>query len=176
MRSMEIKTQIESGGKTYKVIYRDEDPSTNLNDSTLHGVHAYCFYKDKLVVVLNSKNLWTPPGGAIEKGETYEEAIIREVREEANMKVLYQHYIGYQDVWFEKEKMMSRQARVFCIVEPFGNFENDPDGDISEIKLLDPKDYKEYIAWGEIGDHLMTRALEMKKSYDAETFKLIQDL
>ena len=110
---MEIKTQIESGGKTYKVIYRDEDPSTNLNDSTLHGVHAYCFYKDKLVVVLNSKNLWTPPGGAIEKGETYEEAIIREVREEANMKVLYQHYIGYQDVWFEKEKMMSRQARVF---------------------------------------------------------------
>lgn len=162
---MKIKTQIQNKGKTYKVIYRDEDPDKNLDGSILHGVHAYCFYKDKLVIVSNSEKLWTPPGGAIEKGETYEQAVIREIKEEANMKVLYQHYIGYQDVWFEEEKIISRQARVFCIVEPYGDFEKDPDGDISEIKLIDPKDYKEYIKWGEIGDHLMKRALRMKSAF-----------
>jgi hypothetical protein len=52
-----------------------------------------------------------------------------------------------------------------CIVEPYGDFESDPDSDISKIKLIDPKDYKEYIKWGEIGDHLITRALKIKEKY-----------
>ena len=51
---------------------------------------------------------------------------------------------------------------MFCIVEPYGDFQSDPDGDILEIKLIDPSDYKEYIKWGETGDHLMKRALELK--------------
>lgn len=160
---MQIKTQSEHRGINYKVTYRDEDPGENLGEAKLHGVHCLCFYKDKLVVVKNLKSEWTPPGGSIENGESYIEAAEREIKEEANMKVLYSHYIGYQDVWFEKEKILSRQARMFCVVEPYGEFEKDPDGDILEVKLIDPKDYKEYIKWGEIGDHLMKRALEMKE-------------
>ena len=30
--------------------------------------------------------------------------------------------------------------------------------------MIDPKDYREYIKWGEIGDRLMERALEMKNN------------
>jgi hypothetical protein len=50
-----------------------------------------------------------------------------------------------------------------CIVEPYGDFVSDPDGDITEIKLIDPKDYGQYVKWGEIGDYIVKRALELKE-------------
>lgn len=161
---MEIKNQItNTTGKVFEVTYRDEDPGINLGDAVLRGVHSYCFYENKIVIVCNTKKEWTPPGGSIEPGETYKEASIREVKEEANMKVLKQEYIGYQDIWIADENRTVRQARMVCIVEPYGDFESDPDGDIVEIKLIDPADYKQYFDWGEIGDHIMNRALEMKE-------------
>ena len=162
---MQIKTQITNSiGQVFEVTYRDEDPDTNLGDTVISGVHSYCFYNGKMVIVCSSKKEWTPPGGGIEPGETYEEASIREVKEESNMKVLKQEYIGYQDIWIAHENRMVRQVRMVCIVEPYGDFESDPDGDIFEIKLIDPKDYKEYFDWGEVGDHLMKRALVIKDS------------
>lgn len=160
---MEIKTQItNSTGKVFVTTYRDGSPEANLESGVIHGVHSFCFYGDKMVIVSSSGKEWTPPGGGIEPGETYEKASVREIKEEANMKVLHQECIGYQDIWISDENRMVRQVRMFCIVEPYGDFESDPDGDILEIKLIDPKDYKEYIKWGEIGDHLIKRALEMK--------------
>lgn len=159
---MEIKTQITNSiGQVFDVIYRDEDPDIDLGNAVMQGVHSYCFYGDKMVIVCNSKKKWTPPGGGIESGETYAEASIREVREESNMKVLKQDCIGYQDIWIGHENRMVRQVRMVCIVEPYGDFESDPDGDIVEIKLIDPKDYKQYFDWGEIGEHIMQRALEL---------------
>jgi len=164
---MEIKTQFKHREKIYQVTYKDGIPEIETDSEMLDGVHSLCFYKDKLVIVGHGKdNNWTPPGGAIEKGETYEEASMREIKEESNMKVLHQECIGYQDVLIPVENRVVRQFRMFCIVEPYGDFESDPDGDILKIKLIDPKDYREYIKWGEIGDHLMNNALKMKKEYD----------
>jgi ADP-ribose pyrophosphatase YjhB (NUDIX family) len=121
------------------------------------------------VVVSSAENHWTPPGGGIEKGETFEEASIREVKEETNMKVIHQECIGYQDVEIVDQNRTVRQFRMFCIVEPYGKFESDPDGDILEIKLIDPQDYKEYIKWGIVGDHMMERVLQLKAQMDLET-------
>ncbi len=133
----------------------------DLDGKILQAVHAFCFCGDKLVVVYaKDKGYWTFPGGGIEPGETYEQATIREVKEESNMKVLRSELIGYIDV-YEKDRII-RQTRSLCIVEPYGDFISDPDGDISEIKLVDPKDYGQYVKWGEIGDHIVKRALEMK--------------
>ena len=159
---MEIKSVIKNKGKTFDVIYREKDPLVDLGGKILQGVHSYCFYKNKLVIVFfKEKGHWTLPGGGIEKGESFEEATIREVKEEGNMKVLDYKFIGYQDI-YESDKVV-RQVRSFCAVEPYGDFVSDPDGDITEIKLIDPKDYKKYFDWGIIGDHLMNRALEMNK-------------
>ncbi len=134
------------------------------NSKILQGVHAYCFYKDHFVVVYTeSKKYWTPPGGGIEEGESYEEATIREVLEETNMKVLELEFIGYQDV-YESERI-SRQTRSFCLVEPIGKFVSDPDGDITKIKLIKPYEYKQYFDWGIIGDRIMNRALEIKGAF-----------
>ncbi|MEI6843392.1 MAG: NUDIX hydrolase [bacterium] len=160
---MEIKSQFKGrDGQMYEYVYREGfDPLEGLDGKILQAVHGFCFCGDKLVVVYaQDKGYWTFPGGGIEKGETYEEAVVREVKEESNMKVLHQELIGYIDV-YEKDRTI-RQTRSFCIVEPYGDFVSDPDGDISEIKLIDPKEYDQYVKWGEIGDHIVKRAIEMK--------------
>lgn len=163
---MEINSQFEHRGKTYKVKYRDGVPEIPTDPKILDGVHTYCFYKDKLVIVGHEETKhWTPPGGAIELGETYKQAAIREIAEETNMKVLHLECIGYQDVQSVEGGRIFRQFRMFGIVEPHGDFVSDPDGDISEIKLIEPKDYKEHIRWGEVGDWLMKRAMELHKKY-----------
>lgn len=153
-------TLTNKSGQTLKVFYNEDDPMIGLEDKVLQGVHAYCFYEDKLVLVKHAKSGWMPPGGHIEDGETVEETVIREVQEETNMKVLRQELIGFQDI-YEFDRVV-RQTRSFCIVEPHGDFISDPDGDISEIKLIDPKDYKLYFDWGEVGDRIMERAIEIK--------------
>lgn len=159
---MEIKsTLINRSGQTLEVLYKEEDPLKDLDGKILQGVHAFCFLGDKLVVVFaDSKKYWTPPGGGIEPGETFEETVVREVKEETNMKVLKQQLIGYQDI-YEPDRVI-RQTRSVCIVEPIGEFIADSDEEITEIKLIDPKDYKQYFDWGVVGDRLMEQALSLK--------------
>jgi len=38
-------------------------------------------------IIKGEKNFWTLPGGGLENHETFEEAVIREVQEEVNLKV-----------------------------------------------------------------------------------------
>ena len=164
---MKIKSSLISGSgqKVDIVYYEDENPNENLENKILQGVHGICFCGDKLVIVYSDiKGYWTLPGGGIEPGETYEEATVREIKEESNMKVLHQELIGFQDI-YESGRIV-RQTRSFCIVEPYGDFVSDPDGDITEIKLIDPKDLKQYIDWKEIGDRIIERGLNILNSYN----------
>lgn len=167
-KPMEIKSTLtNSFGKIVSITYQDVESENDFKDKNISGVHAYCFYKDKLVIVYDeSKSRWTPPGGRVEKEETAGDAVKREVQEEINMKVLKQRFIGIQDI-SEFETMVS-QTRSVCIVEPYGDFIKDTDEDITEIKLIDPKDYKQYFDWGEIGDRLMERALQSKVEMELE--------
>lgn len=159
----EIKsTYTNHHGQKFDLVYREDDPLNNLDGKILQGVHAFCFCGGKLVIVYSAKKgYWAPPGGGIESGETFEEAVVREVKEETNMKVLSQKFIGYQDI-YEPDRVV-RQTRSVCIVEPYGPFVSDPDGDVTEIRLIDPKDYKKYFDWGEIGERIVEKALLLHK-------------
>lgn len=165
---MEIKSTLTNrSGQILDVVYKEADPLIGLEGKKLQGVHAYCFCGGRMVIVYaNNKGYWTPPGGGIEEGESVEEAVIREVKEETNMKVLRQEFIGYQDIYQQDiygNNQIVRQTRSFCETEPFGDFVSDPDGDITKIKLIDPKDYKKYFDWGEIGDRVMGQAMLILK-------------
>jgi len=154
---------------TFKLVYRDMESENELGDRTVSHVHAYCFYQDKLVIVYtDSKGCWAPPGGGVEERESARDAVRREVAEETNMNVLKHRFIGYQDI-FEPNKIVT-QTRSVCLVEPFGPFVSDPDGDITEIKLIEPKEYKSYFDWGEVGDHIFQRALQLKTLMEGEKY------
>ena len=162
---MEIKSTFKNrfGQVLDYVYYEEADPMKNLDGKVLHGVHGFCFYGDKLIIVYSEKKKsWGLPGGGIESGETIEKALVREIKEETNMKVLYQELIGFVDI--NEPERVTRITRSFCMVEPYGDFiaDDDVEGDVTEIKLIDPGDYKKYFDWGVIGEHIMKKAVELK--------------
>lgn len=157
---MQIKSQFtDTDGTIAHVIYDDCDSFEHLLSKKVTQVYAVCFLDDKMLVVHN-KHAWGLVGGGLEKGETYEECLKREIKEESNMRVLSFVPIGAQEVQFDGKIIY--QLRYACIIHPYGDFVSDPDGDVSEIKLIDPKDYKQYFNWGEVGKRIIERAIELK--------------
>lgn len=146
-------------------IYRDIENIYEIDQSKARVVHAFCFYGDKLVICHSpskGEKYWTIPGGSIESGETIDQAVIREIKEETNMKVLKHKFLGYIEFIDLDKKIPTIQTRSVCIVEPYGEFVTDPDDDITEIKLIDPQDLSQYLNWGEIGEWMVKRAVEFK--------------
>lgn len=162
---MIIRTRIEWQGKGYDIEYNDADSFDDLPLHQIRQVYGLCFCAGKLVIGRRAKDgTWGYLGGHPKKGESLEQTLRREIREESNMDLLRFQPIGYQIVCgFEGEKEF--QLRYCCIVEPIGEFTHDPDlsatGGIDAIQLIDPAAYRNYVEWGDIGDRLIERALTL---------------
>jgi len=137
--------------------YQDVDNFDNIPYEKCNQVICFAFYQNRLLLVHDMhKNRWGLVGGGVERPESFEETAKRELKEEANVELLYSQPIGFQKV-FTKLNPPQYQLRFFCQVKPYGKFESDPDGDIDAIKYIDIKDYKRYFDWGKIGEHLINR-------------------
>ena len=157
---MEIKSQFKSrNGEMIDYVYREgSDPIEGLEGKILQAVHGFCFYGDKLVVVYaGDKGYWTFPGGGIEPGETWQEATVREVKEESNMKVIQHFVLGYM---YTKEDDVY-QARYLCVVEPIGDFIADPDGGVTEIKFVSADEVLDFVKWNDTGLLMMRKSLDI---------------
>lgn len=159
-----IESSMTVVGKTSKVIYHDTDSFENVDPSKTTQAYGVCFCDDNLVIGFGGKkHNWGLVGGTIEKGETFEETLKREIIEESNMEVLEFFPIGYQEVFDDNRYKI--QLRYVCKVKPIGDFIKDPAGSVTKIKLIDPKDYKKYFNWGEVGERIIQRALYLKEKF-----------
>src|SRR3989344_9091570 len=153
---------IGHSGVEYIFEYSDADSFNDLDKTKCTQTYGVCFCDGKIVIGYGGqKQSWGLIGGTIEKGETFEETLRRELREESNMEVLSFLPIGYQKVTDTRDNSFVYQLRYVCITKPFGPFVSDPADAITEIKLIDPKDYKRYFDWGNIGNRIIERALEL---------------
>jgi 8-oxo-dGTP diphosphatase len=158
---MEIRdTYTRKDGKEFSFIYHENDPHKGVETHQLRAVHGFCFtLEGQMILVNHPTSGWIPPGGGVEKDEHINDAVIREVLEETNMKVLHKEYLGSVDYPDDGQ----RHVRFFCLVKPLGPFVSDPDGDIEEIKEVDPflDDIKNHFDWGPAGDRLMKLSRDM---------------
>lgn len=82
---------------------------------------------------------WNIPGGKPEPGETYEQALIREVYEETNVHVERPQLIGYQEV-FREGVLQSYQLRYLAFVVAIDERQPDPDEGVMRERLFVPLD------------------------------------
>jgi 8-oxo-dGTP pyrophosphatase MutT (NUDIX family) len=145
--------------------YTDADTFDGLDIAPIKQSYGICFCDGKLVIVFGyfggKDREWGFPGGRLEPGETSEEALKREIREESNMEVLSFLPLGYQK-GSKPGGGHSYQLRYVCNVRPYGEFVADPAGGvITAVKLIDPAEYAKYLKWGRIGEHCIKRAREL---------------
>jgi len=150
-------------GLTWNIQYEELDSFDSIRALPVAAAGALCFHDDKLVLVYAHKRKeWEMPGGGIEEGETFEECVIREIHEESNMKVLELFPLGYETNRCVATNETYYILRYTARVEPYGPFVSDPaSGEITEIKLIDPKEYKQYFDWGKRSDVLMEKAFKI---------------
>lgn len=165
MQPIFTNTYTGFAGVTYIFEFYESDTFEHLPPEQIKQAYAIAFHGDEFIVVNNitKPGSYTPVGGTVEKGENPNDTLIREIQEESNMKVLKYKLIGYQKVVSIEEKIEPYyQLRYIAIVEPYGPFVSDPAGKVTEVIMCTEKNYKKYFDWGEIGDFIVRRALEIK--------------
>lgn len=157
-----VNKYLGKSGVGYIFEYSDADSFEHLDKSKCTQTYAVCFVGEKIVIVYGvHKKIWGLVGGTIDDGETFEQTLKREIQEESNMEVISFLPVGYQKVTDTRDNSFVYQLRYVCTAKPYGDFVSDPAGHITEIKLIDPKDYGQYFDWGTIGEHIVERAQEL---------------
>ncbi|MEK6890756.1 MAG: NUDIX domain-containing protein, partial [Nanoarchaeota archaeon] len=110
---------------------------------------------------------WSLPGGTPEKGETFEQTLIREVDEEANVNIINIKPIGYNKIDEIKngKKSVFYQLRFIAKVSKIKKQTPDPATSTQfERKFINPKDFLSYTHWGISGKQMIKRALKINSA------------
>lgn len=137
-------------------------------DGTITQAYGICMTEGgRIVLVSHDGNYWNLPGGTLQDREEPEEALRREVREEACSLVLACRYLGSQRVDDPdnpeglKEYWQTRFWARVEIEEFESRFE------IVERRLVTPEEFLSTLTWGDspIAPILLERALRVERAY-----------
>lgn len=156
-----FKDAMSHDGQKCDVLYESVDSFEEIPDRLIVKAHAVCFWNGKILLVNHPEwNIWGIPGGTREAGESIEETMIREIREETNCLVVTQRPISYQKVISPDGKIHYR-VQYLCTVEPWGEFVSDPAGNINKILWINPDEYAEFIEGKEVRGAVLERAISV---------------
>jgi 8-oxo-dGTP pyrophosphatase MutT (NUDIX family) len=108
---------VVAGGQRYRVAWFDP-PFRPPPPETTQAL-GICFTPARTIVLVTWNGTeWSLPGGTVEPGETLEQTLVREVREEASARVPACEYIGCQRVTaLEADEAPYYQTRFWARVE-----------------------------------------------------------
>jgi 8-oxo-dGTP pyrophosphatase MutT (NUDIX family) len=132
--------------------------------------YAFAFTTDRQMLLVTdahtSPGCWLP-GGGIEPGETPEQALVRELSEEANALMHASVKMGMQRAE-SSFGSTSFQAFYWCRITV--NAEFSPTHEVTERVLVKPEEFLDRLFWGRIdpkGTMLLDRALQIEARHDS---------
>jgi hypothetical protein len=106
-----------TGGRRYRIAWFDPPfrPPLKVTTTAL----GICFTGDRRIVLVTWDDVhWSLPGRSLEAGETVEQALVRDVREEACARAVRHRYVGCQRVEeLDDDRPAYYQARFWARVE-----------------------------------------------------------
>jgi ADP-ribose pyrophosphatase YjhB (NUDIX family) len=132
-------------GDRYRIAWFDPPFRPPLEEST--QALGICFTGDRRIVLVTWNGAdWSLPGGSLERGETLEQALVREVREEACARVVSSRYIGCQRVEeLDGDRLAYYQTRFWARVE-LDEFR--PEHEMTARRLVAPEEFRATLFWG----------------------------
>lgn len=159
--------RIDWAGRPCRLVWRPSpfEPPPSLTTQAC----GLCFVQSGELVLISAGGdigSWNLPGGTIEPGETAEQALSREVAEEACARVTASCYLGCQEVFDPQEPSRRThhfQARYWARVELL---EWRPEFETSARRLVSPDDFLHTLCWGDapIAAELLQLATAIEKS------------
>ncbi len=126
------------------------------------------FPDDRILLVKRGtivfKGFWALPGGRVKVGETIEQAVVREVKEETGLNVEIVGKIGeYHESGFQDGITYDYYPACF-LVKPIGGKIERPEMEIEKIRLFEIKDVPERLAFAHsrmISDYMRSKRREI---------------
>jgi ADP-ribose pyrophosphatase YjhB (NUDIX family) len=107
------------------------------------AVSAAIVREGKVLLVRRARppanGLFTLPGGVVELGETLEDAVTREVREETGMEIEPVALAGFREaIALDKDERVERHFVILCFASRWRSGEPILNEELSEARWLDP--------------------------------------
>ncbi len=124
-------------------------------------VQAVCFINEnKIVLYKSGRGNYGCPGGTIEKGESFEEALAREIHEEVAGKMIVCGRIGYLKETREKSGKVKYLLRYWVKIRLLDEAISDPCDDARSRHVFKPEEAIDKLNWDEMGKLIIERARE----------------
>lgn len=151
-KSPAIVEWFEYDGKKYRMEFYRIKNKNDIPKLPWGQIYAVGNYSGKVPVVKYEAHKDNLPGGGVEAGESLEDAIDRELREEINMSIVDWEPLGYQKNISETDGEVSYQFRIYAKLKKIGEFHEDLGGVVIGYHLVDIDDLNTAIQWGQLGD------------------------
>jgi ADP-ribose pyrophosphatase YjhB (NUDIX family) len=131
--------------RRYRIAWFDPPFRPPLDETT--QASGICFSCDHRIVLVTPNGAdWSLPGGSPEPGETLEETLVREVREEACAHLIDSSYIGCQRVEeLDGDRLPYYNTRFWARVE-LEEFR--PEHEMVARRLVPPEQFRTTLFWG----------------------------